>query len=211
MSRDRDPFERTLDLLRRRLRMGAYGLGQPLHIQKLAGTMAVSSTPVREALARLSGEGLIARARSGYRTHRYDAAGLGDLYHLDQTYALATLTGRRGASRAPRPPAALAAQTQDESDYVARTERLLADLGQADNHALAAARQTLWDRLAPFRALEPLVLPDIGIQALERAATEDGPARGAALLVRAYYRARLRAVPALLGSALARKYPENIP
>lgn len=208
MSRDRDPFERTLDLLRRGLRAGDHGFGQPLHIQKLAAAMAVSSTPVREALARLSGEGLIERARAGYLTRSYDAVSLHELYQLDLVYALAS-PARRGAESIST-ASSLVGEPVD-GDPVARTEALLRALSTHHDRTLAIARQRVWDRLAPFRAVEPSVLPDVEAEmaALARAAAQ--PAGVPHAMIRAYYRRRVRVVGALLASASARKYQSNIP
>ena len=57
--RDRDAFGNALQALRQRLRDGAYAPGAPLVIIELAHELNISATPMREALARLAGEGLI--------------------------------------------------------------------------------------------------------------------------------------------------------
>jgi DNA-binding Lrp family transcriptional regulator len=208
LSRDRDPFERTLDLLRRGLRAGDHGFGQPLHIQKLAGVLAVSATPVREALARLSGEGLIERARTGYLTRAYDAVSLRELYQLDLVYALATPAKGRAES------GSMAAQLLGEAvdgDFVARTEALLRALSPWQGRTLAIARQRVWDRLAPFRAAEPLVLPDVEVELVALARAGAGQTGAPPSRLRAYYRARMKSADALLASSLRRKYHSNIP
>lgn len=199
MGRDRDPYERTLDVLRRRLRDGAFGHGQPLQILRLATDMAVSSTPIREALARLAGEGLIERGATGYRTHRHDAASLRELYQLDETYALAALASNRRAD--PRRDGILgrAEAVAATVDHVERTEALLARIATADNRALAAARRNLWDRLALFRRAEAHVFDDLEAetQALETLLARDaGPP--SATLIRAFYRRRTRAAGQIL-------------
>jgi len=212
LSRDRDPFERTLDLLRRGLRAGDHGLGQPLNIKKLAAAMAVSSTPVREALARLSGEGLIERAQSGYLTRRYDVGGLRELYQLDQVYALAApIKGGKGEGTSTDPVALADAGDPGMEDYVASTEILLTVLSPQDSRTLAMARQRVWDRLAPFRAIEPDVLPQVE-QEVSRLRDAVQTLTGAPrVLIRAYYRRRLQMAGALLRSASACRYIANIP
>lgn len=212
MGRDRDPYERTLDALRRRLRAGAFGHGQPLQILKLATDMAVSSTPIREALARLAGEGLIERGAMGYWTPRHDATSLRELYQLDEAYALAALP----PSRRPR-VGREGARKQAEAvgwpvDPVERTEALLVRIGTADNRALAAARRNLWDRLAPFRRAEVLVFDDLEaeIEALRTLFARDaGPSP--ATLVRAYYRRRTRAASQILRASQGEEYQIDIP
>ena len=196
MSRDRNPFERTLDLLRRRLRAGAFGHGQPLPILTLAEDLAVSATPIREALARLAGEGLIDRAANGYVTLRHDVGGVSDLYHLDEVYALAALT----AVRHPlAKPFAAIDHGFDEDGYLDRTEVMLARLGGAQNRALWAARRGLWDRLAPLRRAEARVLD--GLDGELTALEEAEPINIRATDLRAYYRRRMRAAAAILAAA----------
>jgi DNA-binding GntR family transcriptional regulator len=65
LGRDRDPFERTIDALRHRLVEAGPLQGRPLAINALAVELDVSQTPVREALARLVGEGLVVRTALG--------------------------------------------------------------------------------------------------------------------------------------------------
>ena len=212
MGRDRDPYERALDLLRRRLRAGAFGHGQPLQILKLAKATGVSSTPVREALARLAGEGLVERAASGYVTPRPDAAGVGDLYRLDEVYALAGIArpadhGEADA-RAPPDPAGGA----DAVSSVERIETLLARLGSSGNPALLAARRNLWNRLAPFRLAEAAVFDDLEAELTELAAGfADGPGGEHRRLIRRYYRRRTRAATAILAASLDSERRSNIP
>ncbi len=172
--------------------------------------MAVSSTPVREALARLSGEGLIERARSGYLTRAYDPDGVRELYELDLVYALASSTrsgvagwdGSIAVAKIGEPPA---------STHVARTETLLRTLSTRHDRTLAVARQRVWDRLAPFRAVEPSVLPDAEGELVVLAETACQAPTALHAAIRAYYRKRARAAAALLASASARKYQSNIP
>ncbi len=156
MSRDRDPYERTLEILRRQLRAGAFGEGRALQIRPLAADLGVSSTPVREALSRLHGERLIERASGGYVSARYDVALLGGLYRLDEVYARAAFppVGRR---QAPTRTARRVSAVHQDGDHLARSEALLSRLGAGADQALLAARRNLWDRLAPFRSAEVAV------------------------------------------------------
>ena len=54
--RDRDAFSSALSAIRGQLRAGGYVLGEALIIKDLSDRLRLSPTPVREALARLSGE-----------------------------------------------------------------------------------------------------------------------------------------------------------
>jgi DNA-binding GntR family transcriptional regulator len=212
VGRDRDPYERTLDILRRRLRAGAFGHGQPLQILKLAADMAVSSTPIREALARLAGAGLIERGATGYRTTRHDATSLRELYQLDETYALAALSSNRPRDTRLDVILGRAEAVASTIDHVERTEALLARIATGDNRALAAARRNLWDRLAPFRRAEVLVFDDLDAetQALRTLLARDtGPPPAA--LIRAYYRRRTRRASQILRATQAEDYQIDIP
>lgn len=211
MSRDRDPYERTLDVLRRQLRAGRFGEGQPLQIQHLASDLGVSTTPVREALSRLSGEGLIERATSGYVSHRYDAVSLGDLYRLDGVYALAAIAPSWPAPR-PRPGPRQVNSLWTADDYVGSTEALLQRLGDARDRVLGAARRNLCDRLAPFRAAEVGVFEDLEAEAWTLdAALSSGVSVKVQTLVRSYYRRRARYSAEILHLFRISKYQSNIP
>lgn len=94
MGRDRDPFERTIETLRRRLAAAGPQPGAPLAINLLAIELGVSQTPVREALAWLAGEGLIARGDQGYVGATYDAEGLAQRYELAMILVLAACRRR---------------------------------------------------------------------------------------------------------------------
>jgi len=211
LSRDRDPYERTLDTLRQRLRAGVFGEGQPLQIQRLAADLNVSSTPVREALSRLLGEGLIERAVGGYHSVRYDAAILGEFYRLDEVYARAALAA---VARNPmRSTTAIAVSPPvHEGVHLARTEALLGRLGVGGGQVLAAARRNLWDRLAPFRSTELSVFDDLDAEASALSDTLASENRvEIQSQLRIYFRRRQRAAPEILGSFRTQKYQPNIP
>jgi len=75
----RDPFSQALESLRDRVMRGEFAPGAPVVIVEEARRLQISTTPVREALAWLCGEGLMERApRAGYLTPRLDAALLRD-------------------------------------------------------------------------------------------------------------------------------------
>ena len=57
----RDPYGAALFALRRMMRQGRFVWGEPLVIKTLSAELRLSATPVREAMACLAGEGLIAR------------------------------------------------------------------------------------------------------------------------------------------------------
>jgi hypothetical protein len=142
MGRDRDPFDRALDSLRRRLVEHGPLQGAPLAVNSLAAELGVSPTPVREALARLAGEGLVDRTGAGYVGVVHDVRSLADLYGLAGVLCLHLSRGdTRGAAEAASPLEGLARLAE-----------------RADNRVLAGEIARTLCRLAPFGAAELAVL-----------------------------------------------------
>jgi DNA-binding transcriptional MocR family regulator len=146
----RDPFGEAVLRIRRDLRHGRYVQGERLAISDLADELRLSATPVREALARLSGEGLIEDRRGqGYFAWRLDVVDLMELYDLQLVYLKAAL--RRG-----RGPAS--GRTGQETAPPS-LEEIFGDIVRlAGNGALARANDLLADRLAAPRLAEAHVL-----------------------------------------------------
>lgn len=107
MARNRDPFTQALSSLRERITAGVLTGGSPVIVQDEAQRLRLSTTPVREALARLSGEGLVERASSGgYVTVRLDAAAARERYGMRSSYvriAIDLNSEALGSVRLPRP------------------------------------------------------------------------------------------------------------
>ncbi|MFK4057959.1 hypothetical protein [Brevundimonas sp. NPDC046655] len=83
MARNRDPFANALRTLRERAIAGVFSPGKPIIILDEAQALGLSTTPVREALAWLGGEGLISRAPAGgYAGLSLDPMGLVGRYRL---------------------------------------------------------------------------------------------------------------------------------
>lgn len=165
MIRERDPFSRALEALRGRLRAGDFVQGEPLPISDLAKALDLSATPVREALSRLAGEGLIEDRRGrGYFSWRIDPLDLVELYDLNQLHVGAALGMLEGADasgiRVEQPREALLSDAEAwKADLAKASERLFATiirLGGGRN--LVASQATLSDRLGPARRAEPAVL-----------------------------------------------------
>ena len=83
------PVERQLALgdqvynaLRAQLRSGGVAAGQPLQEVQLAAQLGVSRTPVREAMARLASEGLLAVDRRSFTVPALSLADVDDIYEL---------------------------------------------------------------------------------------------------------------------------------
>lgn len=141
MGRDRDPFERALEMLRRRLVEHGPLQGAPLPVNAIAAELGVSQTPVREALARLAGEGMIAHTRAGYAGVVHDADSLADLY------GLAGLLARQLSRRAT-----------DLGGAGTPLQALGALRDQAGNRVLAAEVARVLNQLAPFAVAEAIAL-----------------------------------------------------
>lgn len=142
----------VLPRLRAELREGRHAPGEALSISHLAQRLGFSPTPVREALAHLAGEGLVAERRGqGYFAPGLDAELLAERYDLHQLYLVAAL-------QAPaRALGGLAAATMglpaDPTEFLfaelvaAAGDRALAEAHLRLTHQLAAARQAerrLW-------------------------------------------------------------------
>lgn len=179
MGRFRDPFERTLTALRERLATRGPLQGAPLPVSLLAQELGVSPTPVREALARLSGEGLVARTNAGYVGVVHDRASLADLYGLAGVLAEAAI-------REQQPGRAAAAITRFQGLAVA-----------TGNRSLAGALALVAAQLAPFGAADALVC---GAGDLSPS-VEPGLAADAAT-VRRHFRLRAKKAGEILARAL---------
>jgi DNA-binding GntR family transcriptional regulator len=154
--------------LREQLRRGAYGQAQPLSIVDLARELDLSPTPVREALSRLAGEGLIEDRRGrGFFSARLDANDLTELYdlqHLQLGFAVVALA--TASKRKPAPRATLG-ESDDPADGAAddlavACEALLDRLVRMAGHrALRTWHRGVSDRLGPARRVEAGVLADV--------------------------------------------------
>ena len=81
--RSRDPYNDALTALAAFAGSGRFGWGEPLVATALAAELELSQTPVREALARLAGEGLIEhRPGRGYYAPSPSADDIVDLYEI---------------------------------------------------------------------------------------------------------------------------------
>lgn len=186
MGRDRDPYDRTMAALRARLVEAGPLQGAALPINGLASELGVSPTPVREALARLAGEGLIARTAAGYAGTVHDPASLAELYRLARVLALALVV----ASSAPGPSGG----DDIAADPLTGLER------SGENRALAQAFRRVRAQLAPFAVGEALVFADL--EAEGRALAGDlAHGRGPRRLGR-YYERRARAASRILVASL---------
>lgn len=172
----------ALGMLRGRLRDGAYVLGEPLTIVDLARDMGLSPTPVREALSRLAGEGLVQDRRGrGYFAWRLDVADLVELYALNLLHLIGALAGDQGPiiRHAPRTwaQATLGENLAEAGPLrgLAIFSELLFDrvIAEGGNRALVNSYQSVADRLGPARLAEPDVLDGMADEVSHLAALYD--------------------------------------
>lgn len=159
MARNRDPFTLALSSLRERILSGLLASGSPVVVLDEAERLRLSATPVREALARLSGEGLVERAPSGgYVTLRLDAASTRDRYVMQAQYLRFAIDLNRMALGDVRPPS----PTRDLAEPMAMIDRLFSSIiCSAGNHVLWGAFEQVRGQLDLVRRLEPLLFDDI--------------------------------------------------
>jgi hypothetical protein len=166
-----DPFGRALLTLRYQLRIGSFGQGRPLAIIEIARDLGLSPTPVREALSRLAGEGLVEELRGrGFFSRHLDSGELVDLYDLELLQlgfavdAFSTNPNRWTASDALRGTQS-GDEWRNEDDLASQCEMVLGRLAAASgSRALRASYQSVADQLGPARRAEPNVLAGVGAE-----------------------------------------------
>jgi len=205
---NRDPFGKALASIRTRLRAGDYVMGEQLMITELSRGLRLSATPVREALSRLAGEGLLEDRRGrGYFAWRLDAVELAELYDLQKVYLLAalrratdpTILELRRANGVADAPTAANGPLSDLDRTEALFQRIIVG---ARSLALSRANRILADRLAPARRVEAFaVLLGAGdeIGDLERQ-VDEGLADAIEQALEAYHARRTRHAPAIIAA-----------
>jgi len=184
--RPRDPFSQALEDLRKRVTDGGFTPGGPVVIIEEARRLGLSTTPVREALAWLCGEGLLERApRTGYLAPRLDAALLRDRLWV-RLRCLETsleLTADLAISAAP------AADMVDECFVRDLFDRLVRATG---NRALIETFRRVDAQLRTLGNAETRVFADIGDEAHALARIEVVGSRTQLLAaIGAYHRRRM--------------------
>jgi DNA-binding transcriptional MocR family regulator len=160
-----EPFHNALASLRERLQAGAYPPGGRITAVDLADALRLSTTPVREALARLAGEGLVEDRRGqGYFVRQLSASDIGDLYRM----SLACLLISQEPHRASRRPIETAARPPDgaSSEPVTVVEALFRRwAAESGSRALVSTYRLLQIQLGPVRRFEARVLEDLAAEA----------------------------------------------
>lgn len=191
-------FERVYLALKEELGSGRIAGGTPLEPAHLSQDLNASITPVRDALHRLVGEGLVEAPRSdGFRTPLVTEHGLRQLYRWHGTL-LDLATRAPPSSLSPASPA----QTDGADLVLLRTEMLFIAIGaRAGNADHLAAIARAGERLRPVRRIELQIIADTGAE-LDGIAARLGAGQGAPLrqaIVR-YHRRRERLAPDIVAA-----------
>lgn len=188
-------FERVYLALKGQLRAGLRPPGSPLEPSLIGDELGTSFTPVRDALHRLVGEGLVETPRhNGFAVPLPTEQALRDLYAWNGD--LIGWLGGHG-SRPGEDQTEEEAAEADDPELAATLFQAIANQSPNREHGRAVAQ--LNDRLAPYRTAEAKLLTDIAAEARAlRAAYLDRNGFSAAL--KRYHRRRIALVPQILST-----------
>ena len=183
-----EPFAIALGELRRRLREGRYRPEHRLAAKDLATELRLSPTPVREALSRLAGEGLLEDRRGqGFFVRRLGRRDVVALYRMRLAQLALALQAAEHAASAGFP---------EEADAVVWTEQLFAGwVAAAGVRTLGHAFGAVQAQLAPVRQLEGQLLSDLMQEAADLAAAPDRRER--LVRLRRFHQRRVRLAESL--------------
>jgi len=162
-----EPFQRALFQLRERLREGGFPPGTRIAATEVAESLKLSATPVREALSRLAGEGLLEDRRGqGFFLRPLSGVDIADLYRLGLSHL--TIAHETERERVPRQLVGSAEGALGQSGNAVRdTERLFMEwVVKAGSRALTASYRTVQTQLGPVRRFENEVIADLAEEAL---------------------------------------------
>jgi DNA-binding transcriptional regulator YhcF (GntR family) len=157
-----EPFRQALIDLRGRLRDGRLGPGSKITPKEVAEGLKLSPTPVREALSRLAGEGLLEERRGdGFFVPELTAADISVLYRLSEQLLLLAQGATRARHRDARLPDA-----RQGADPVRAVEVLFGGwVSESSSRVTIEAYRTVTLRLAPVRRREAQLLDDLAQEA----------------------------------------------
>lgn len=160
-----DSFLQALAGIRERLRDGVFRPGERIAATEVAHLLGLSPTPVREALSRLSGEGLLEDRRGqGFFVSTLTGLDIADLYRLSLAHLSIALDVQRLSAKGTAPFGER--MPGIASDPVRDIERLFADwMVEAGGQSLWMSYRSLVIRLGPVRRAEPMVFDDLATEA----------------------------------------------
>lgn len=201
-----EPFRQALVELRRRLREGELEPGARVTAKEVAERLKLSPTPVREALSRLAGEGLLEERRGdGFFVPELSAADVAVLYRLSEQLLLISQGAARGQPREIRLP-----DMSSQEDPVRAVERLFFTwIAESSSRVTVDAYRTIAIRLAPVRRREVELIDDLAQEA-EDLLRHAGPSprRTRTTAIHAFHKRRI-ALSERLAGLLARARPES--
>lgn len=206
----RDPYSEAVNEIRTQIRSGDLVMGEQLTAADVSRTLKLSQTPVREAFARLAGEGLIEERRgSGFFAWRLDAVDLVELYDLQAVYLRAAVEPQfaRGEGRwatLARQVDAAAAEAQPQMAAELIFQHLVQE---GRNLALQRAHLLLADRLAPARRAEAEVFALAQVRSEWTALSgllRDGRLQDLLAWIDAYHGPRRQSAPATIAAMRSR-------
>ncbi|MET3528169.1 GntR family transcriptional regulator [Phenylobacterium koreense] len=158
-----ESFAIALETLRAELRAGVYPAGSRLTSAAIAERLHLSPTPIREALSRLAGDGLLDDRRGqGYFAVQLGASALEHLFALQRDLLIIACShGPTRVSGALERLATGLGQRPPPERFLLGSEHLFHLLTASAGHALSDHLRRLQDQLAPARRMEPLVLPEL--------------------------------------------------
>jgi DNA-binding transcriptional MocR family regulator len=193
-----EPFHVAFISLRERLQEGAYPPGARITAVDVADELGLSTTPVREALSRLAGQGLLEDRRGqGYFVTRLSATDVADLYRMSLAALLISQEPHRSSRRPP-----MASVEPDPLAKPVGAVRKVETLfwgwaAEAGSRVLFSTFRILQIQLGPVRRIEPLVFEDLDEEARRMAPTAGRHERLAQL--RQFHGRRIRAADRLAG------------
>lgn len=205
MPQARDPFRLALETIRDRAMRGAYSPGGAIVILEEARRLNLSTTPVREALAWLCGEGLLERApRAGYLAPRLDAALLRDRFWVRLRSVIASLELTADLDIQPTPDG------DADGDRAVRGlfDRLVRATG---NRALVETFHRVDAQLRMLGDAEARVFADVEAEALDLIRLEvAGSRRDLSTAIETYHRRRMDSAAILVLEVERRAPPPEV-
>jgi DNA-binding transcriptional regulator YhcF (GntR family) len=168
-----DSFLQALAGIRERLREGVFRPGERIAATEVAHLLGLSATPVREALSRISGEGLLEDRRGqGFFVSTLTGLDIADLYRLSLAHLALALDLQRLTAKGAAP---LRERLPGVADPVRDVERLFAHwIMEAGGQSLWMSYRSLSIKLGPVRRVEPLMFEDLAAEAAALRALVDG-------------------------------------
>jgi hypothetical protein len=197
VTRRPDPFLMALESLKSRAESGVFAPGAPIVIVDEARRLKLSPTPVREALAWLSGYGLIERAPAGgYLMRRLDPGMVRDELAFRMLCLKIGLNGAGQVHGLGRVKSEAGSADEALRDHMFRAVR------GTGNAALIDAYQRVSSQLAQIVAAEARLFNDVEAEAAAIVALFEGPpGSGLPEALAAYHQRRIESAALLVVEA----------